>query len=870
MDRRDIHVVGAPCVFSDSGSIYPDDKAANKCGSGLRCVEDKAASRIAVPPYGSPSCMAVDAGLCVPRQACERHEDCGTGPYYCNTHAVCQRRITCFQLNDAVDCSCPELLGDERSQDILGLCAEGDAAAVLHYSDMGWGRMQCPGGLFKTTCETLQPSEPNSKCGGTLALGVCKFQSVLAEPFYIASLIILSAAVLVQMFVVIIARARHNLNTSTLYERLICRCLSRRQAFAMLPVYQKTFVFFIWMQMGMFAFFVLSLEPGDDGGGVDIDASGFFQSSNTITQLMWCIARLMHFNVSIFSRPTLSRDNLKKALRMWAVLQVCAEAFLGSPLVLLLSLGNSGYVQALCVPMFWLVWFVHRWAVEGVIGFGRRKAGKILALGMLVLEAILLLSTWVVTYTPSVYDYPGGPDQSGWLGSMTIRSVIMLIILAMWCLALPVLLVVVYKIDTDYWKGAFQLDSKQMPNFYRSDPKYQELRRTHEGKVPLILVEDGAVDSLAGSEALAAQTVIDYAHLELGSKLGDGSFAAVFKGVYRRRRGGVKGVFSSLLIQGDLSITVAVKVLQNSDVSEETIASYVNECTLASLFDHENIIKCYGVCIAPPDLSIVQEFCERGSLADLLPEVQVMPWARKLGLMLQLAEGLAYMHDEKSCVHRDIKPDNVLVTADFTLKLTDFGVSTAVDEQMLPGITKKKKRQRRANRQERRANRQERRANRQEAAPKEGEYLHQSIGEKKRDKEQVNSRGQTQGLGSPIFMAPEIIKRYDEDDKHQADVQQIVPFAVDVFALAVTFWQLNSARMPYADIDSVFDIFEEVGNGRRPRVLGSDFQGDVTLEAQQEWTALLERMWDCEPEARPTAREVADELRRQQVSVDTA
>jgi hypothetical protein len=68
----------------------------------------------------------------------------------------------------------------------------------------------------------------------------------------------------------------------------------------------------------------------------------------------------------------------------------------------------------------------------------------------------------------------------------------------------------------------------------------------------------------------------------------------------------------------------------------------------------------------------------------------------------------------------------------------------------------------------------------------------------------------------------------------------------------------------------VFDIFEEVGNGRRPHVLDEDFRADVEPEARQAWVALLEQMWDADAEARPTARQVADELRQQQESVNAA
>ena len=81
------------------------------------------------------------------------------------------------------------------------------------------------------------------------------------------------------------------------------------------------------------------------------------------------------------------------------------------------------------------------------------------------------------------------------------------------------------------------------------------------------------------------------------------------------------------------------------------------------------------------------EFAERGNLNDLL-KCQLSPvgWTTRMKWCMQLTDGLIYLHKNK-IIHRDLRCVNILVTKDFDLKISDFGVSVWFDED---GNTKKK------------------------------------------------------------------------------------------------------------------------------------------------------------------------------------
>ncbi|KAH6904541.1 TKL/LISK/LISK-DD1 protein kinase [Coprinopsis sp. MPI-PUGE-AT-0042] len=139
-------------------------------------------------------------------------------------------------------------------------------------------------------------------------------------------------------------------------------------------------------------------------------------------------------------------------------------------------------------------------------------------------------------------------------------------------------------------------------------------------------------------------------------KLGSGSFGNVYKGSY-------------------LGIDVAIKeVLPSTDYD---VAKYFErEWRLMKECRHPNICLFIGLSRAPsPDnrIFIVSEFIEGGNVRLYIHDKsKPFPWRLRMSFATDVARALAYLHARK-CIHRDLKGENLLVTSNGRLKITDFG-----------------------------------------------------------------------------------------------------------------------------------------------------------------------------------------------------
>ena len=86
----------------------------------------------------------------------------------------------------------------------------------------------------------------------------------------------------------------------------------------------------------------------------------------------------------------------------------------------------------------------------------------------------------------------------------------------------------------------------------------------------------------------------------------------------------------------------------------------------------------------PPHLNIVTELAERGSLFDVLKNRSIkLTLGRKINFCIDAAKGLIYLHNCKPpIIHRDLKTANLLVDKYWRVKVTDFGLSRVVDNQV--------------------------------------------------------------------------------------------------------------------------------------------------------------------------------------------
>ncbi|PON51010.1 Serine/threonine protein kinase [Trema orientale] len=94
---------------------------------------------------------------------------------------------------------------------------------------------------------------------------------------------------------------------------------------------------------------------------------------------------------------------------------------------------------------------------------------------------------------------------------------------------------------------------------------------------------------------------------------------------------------------------------------------------------HRNLTSLVGYCYEGSNMALIYEFMENGDLRDYLSgkKADALSWKTRLQIAIDAAQGLEYMHN--GCVppiiHRDVKPENILLTKNFRAKLGDFGLS---------------------------------------------------------------------------------------------------------------------------------------------------------------------------------------------------
>ncbi|GAB4835963.1 Serine/threonine-protein kinase edr1 [Ancistrocladus abbreviatus] len=122
---------------------------------------------------------------------------------------------------------------------------------------------------------------------------------------------------------------------------------------------------------------------------------------------------------------------------------------------------------------------------------------------------------------------------------------------------------------------------------------------------------------------------------------------------------------------------VAVKKFLDQDFSGAALAEFRREVRIMRRLRHPNVVLFMGAVTRPPNLSIVTEFLPRGSLYRILhrPNCQIDE-KRRIKMALDVARGMNCLHTSiPTIVHRDLKSPNLLVDKNWTVKVSDFGLS---------------------------------------------------------------------------------------------------------------------------------------------------------------------------------------------------
>lgn len=128
---------------------------------------------------------------------------------------------------------------------------------------------------------------------------------------------------------------------------------------------------------------------------------------------------------------------------------------------------------------------------------------------------------------------------------------------------------------------------------------------------------------------------------------------------------------------------VAVKILRGDLAGDEKfVRRFQREAIAASSLSHPNIVEMYDVGEDDGKYFIVMEYIEGQTLKNLIKKRGALTLSEVIDIMLQLTSGLACAH-ESYIIHRDIKPQNVLILDDGRVKITDFGIAMALNSNEL-------------------------------------------------------------------------------------------------------------------------------------------------------------------------------------------
>lgn len=139
-------------------------------------------------------------------------------------------------------------------------------------------------------------------------------------------------------------------------------------------------------------------------------------------------------------------------------------------------------------------------------------------------------------------------------------------------------------------------------------------------------------------------------------------------------RGGMAVIYKALDTR--LNRYVAIKVLRADIATDpELLADFTSEAQAIAKLTHPNIVAVYDVVSSPAADYIVMELIEGITLKQYILRRGALSWKEALHFSTQIAKALAHAHS-KGIIHRDIKPQNVMILKDANIKVADFGIAS--------------------------------------------------------------------------------------------------------------------------------------------------------------------------------------------------
>ena len=206
------------------------------------------------------------------------------------------------------------------------------------------------------------------------------------------------------------------------------------------------------------------------------------------------------------------------------------------------------------------------------------------------------------------------------------------------------------------------------------------------------VARDGAASEFAPSSSMSVHTLPEGTRIrdyKITGLIGEGGFGIVYLAydVSLQRRVAIKEYLpSSMASRANTSMAVVVKSTRHQETFALGLKSFLNEARLLARFDHPSLVKVYRFWEENNTAYMVMPYYEGPTLKKVLADLGHAPDEAALRTWLRpLLDALAVMH-AAHCFHRDIAPDNILLTASGPL-LLDFGAARRVIGDMTHALT---------------------------------------------------------------------------------------------------------------------------------------------------------------------------------------